>query len=167
MSGAVQLAYLVATALFVFSLHWMNDPKTARRGVGAGVAAMALAVLATWSLPEVVNHLWIVAAIAAGQDALLAEGTAVRADGSSLIRAAAFTDLLVARLNTLVSGNLVADSRFRDLREHAGVVDADNAETRRPRHESSDLSGTRFLNKGRLRFPVRVHPTSRTPLCHR
>ena len=66
MSGAVQLAYLVATALFVFSLHWMNDPKTARRGVGAGVAAMALAVLATWSLPEVVNHLWIVAAIAAG-----------------------------------------------------------------------------------------------------
>ena len=66
MNAAVQLAYLVATALFVFSLHWMNDPKTARRGVGAGVAAMALAVLATWSMPEIVNHLWIVAAIAAG-----------------------------------------------------------------------------------------------------
>jgi NAD(P) transhydrogenase subunit beta len=65
-NAAVQLAYLVATALFVFSLHWMNDPKTARRGVGAGVAAMALAVLATWSMPEIVNHLWIVAAIAAG-----------------------------------------------------------------------------------------------------
>jgi NAD(P) transhydrogenase subunit beta len=27
---------------------------------------MALAVLATWSMPEIVNHLWIVAAIAAG-----------------------------------------------------------------------------------------------------
>jgi NAD(P) transhydrogenase subunit beta len=65
-SAAVQLAYLVATALFVFSLHWMNDPKTARRGVGAGVAAMALAVLATWSMPEIVNHLWILAAIGAG-----------------------------------------------------------------------------------------------------
>ena len=52
MSAAVQLAYLVATALFVFSLHWMNDPKTARRGVGAGVAAMALAVLATWFMPK-------------------------------------------------------------------------------------------------------------------
>ena len=34
--------------LFIFSLHWMNDPKTARRGVLAGVAAMLLAILATW-----------------------------------------------------------------------------------------------------------------------
>ncbi len=32
----VQLAYVVATALFIFSLHWMSDPKTARRGVQAG-----------------------------------------------------------------------------------------------------------------------------------
>ncbi len=66
MNAAVQLAYVVATALFVFSLHWMNDPKTARRGVGAGVAAMALGVLATWFMPGIVNHLWILAAIAAG-----------------------------------------------------------------------------------------------------
>ncbi len=35
----VQLAYLIATALFVFALHWMNAPATARRGVFAGVAA--------------------------------------------------------------------------------------------------------------------------------
>jgi NAD/NADP transhydrogenase beta subunit len=35
--NVVDLAYLVATALFVFSLHWMNDPKTARKGVSAGV----------------------------------------------------------------------------------------------------------------------------------
>src|SRR5439155_1606420 len=32
-----QLAAVLATALFIFSLHWMNDPKTARRGVVAGV----------------------------------------------------------------------------------------------------------------------------------
>ena len=31
-----QVAYLLATALFVFALHWMNDPKTARRGVISG-----------------------------------------------------------------------------------------------------------------------------------
>jgi len=64
--GMVQLAYLVATGLFVFSLHWMNSPKTARRAVLAGVAAMTLAVLATWFQPGVVHHLWIIAAIAAG-----------------------------------------------------------------------------------------------------
>jgi len=64
--SVVQLVYIVAAALFVFSLHWMNDPKTARRGVFAGVAAMVLAVVATWVQPEVVHHGWIILAIIAG-----------------------------------------------------------------------------------------------------
>jgi len=64
--AVVQLSYVVATVLFVFSLHWMNDPKTAGRAVSAGVAAMALAVVATWIQPEVAHHLWIVVAIVAG-----------------------------------------------------------------------------------------------------
>ena len=63
---AVQLAYLVATALFIFSLHWMSDPKTARNGVMAGVAGMVIAVLATWAQPEIVHHAWIVIAIVLG-----------------------------------------------------------------------------------------------------
>jgi proton-translocating NAD(P)+ transhydrogenase subunit beta len=62
----VQLAYLVATALFVFALHWMNTPTTARRAVIAGVAGMGLAVVATWIQPEVVHHLWIVIAVVLG-----------------------------------------------------------------------------------------------------
>jgi H+-translocating NAD(P) transhydrogenase subunit beta len=60
------IAYLVATALFIFSLHWMNDPKTARRGVFAGVAAMVLAVLATWFCSGLTGHGWILIAIIAG-----------------------------------------------------------------------------------------------------
>ncbi len=67
MTGAgVQIAYLVATVLFIFSLHWMRDPGTARRGVGAGVAAMIIAIAATWIEPEVVHHGWIILAILAG-----------------------------------------------------------------------------------------------------
>jgi NAD(P) transhydrogenase subunit beta len=62
----VQAAYVLATALFIFALHWMNDPKSARRGVLAGVAGMAIAVLATWAQPGVVHHGWIVLAIIAG-----------------------------------------------------------------------------------------------------
>jgi NAD(P) transhydrogenase subunit beta len=62
----IQGAYLVATALFVFSLHWMNDPKTARRGVFSGVAAMLIAVVSTWAQPVVVHHLWIVIPILFG-----------------------------------------------------------------------------------------------------
>lgn len=66
MSHAIQLAYLVATALFVLSLHWMNDPKTARRGVFAGAGAMGLAILATWISPGIVNHGWILGAVVVG-----------------------------------------------------------------------------------------------------
>jgi NAD(P) transhydrogenase subunit beta len=62
----VQLSYIVAAALFIFSLHWMNDPKTARKSVYAGVAAMAVAIAATWIQPVVVHHGWIILAIIAG-----------------------------------------------------------------------------------------------------
>src|SRR5215218_14308 len=64
--GLVQLAYIVATGLFVFALHWMNAPATARKGVYAGVAGMALAIVATWAQPEVIHHGWIVLALIAG-----------------------------------------------------------------------------------------------------
>jgi proton-translocating NAD(P)+ transhydrogenase subunit beta len=64
--GIVQFAYILATALFIFALHWMNDPKTARHGVMAGVAAMGIAIVVTWAQPEVVHHGWIVLAIVAG-----------------------------------------------------------------------------------------------------
>jgi NAD(P) transhydrogenase subunit beta len=66
MYGISQLGYLVASALFIFALHWMNTPATARKGVYAGVAGTALAVIVTWAEPSVVHHAWIVLAIVAG-----------------------------------------------------------------------------------------------------
>src|ERR671925_518833 len=62
----VQLAYLVATVLFIFALHWMNTPATARKAVYSGVVGMTIAIIATWVQPEVVHHDWIVLAILAG-----------------------------------------------------------------------------------------------------
>jgi NAD(P) transhydrogenase subunit beta len=64
----IQIAYLIATALFIFSLKWMSDPKTARNGVFAGVAAMLMAVLGTLAGPEIsADHfIWIGVAAAAG-----------------------------------------------------------------------------------------------------
>ena len=61
-----ELSAVLATALFIFALYWMNDPKTARRGVIVGVTGMTVAVVATWIQPEIIHHGWIVAAIAAG-----------------------------------------------------------------------------------------------------
>ncbi len=62
----VDLAYILATALFVLALHWMNDPKSARRGVLAGVAGMSLAVLGALLGPEIVNWHWIAVAVLLG-----------------------------------------------------------------------------------------------------
>jgi len=65
----IQIAYLFATALFILSLHWMSDPKTARNGIYAGVSAMAMAILATWARPDVshhtdiTRHLWVIVPI--------------------------------------------------------------------------------------------------------
>ncbi|HTH64170.1 MAG TPA: NAD(P)(+) transhydrogenase (Re/Si-specific) subunit beta [Gemmatimonadales bacterium] len=61
-----QLAAIAATALFIFALNWMNDPKTARKGVYAGVIGMTVAVAATWIQPQIVHHGWILLAIGAG-----------------------------------------------------------------------------------------------------
>ena len=66
MYGVGQFGYLVASALFIFALHWMNTPATARNGVYAGVAATAIAIGVTWADPSVIHHGWIVLAILAG-----------------------------------------------------------------------------------------------------
>src|SRR4029450_803637 len=64
--GVSQFAYIVASVCFIFALHWMNTPATARKGVYAGVAGTAIAVIVTWAEPQVVHHVWIVLAIVAG-----------------------------------------------------------------------------------------------------
>jgi NAD(P) transhydrogenase subunit beta len=61
-----QAAYLAAAGLFVFSLRWMSHPKTARRGVFAGVAGMALAIAGTLLHPEIVSFQWIAIAAVVG-----------------------------------------------------------------------------------------------------
>ncbi|HYX81789.1 MAG TPA: NAD(P)(+) transhydrogenase (Re/Si-specific) subunit beta, partial [Gemmatimonadales bacterium] len=66
MRAVSELSAILATALFIFALNWMNDPKTARRGVYAGVIGMTVAILATWFQPQILHHGWILIAIAAG-----------------------------------------------------------------------------------------------------
>jgi H+-translocating NAD(P) transhydrogenase subunit beta len=61
-----QASYLAAAALFILSLRWLSDPKTARRGVAAGVAGMAAAIIGTLLHPEIVNYTWIVVAFVVG-----------------------------------------------------------------------------------------------------
>jgi H+-translocating NAD(P) transhydrogenase subunit beta len=62
----IQLTYLAAAALFILSLKWLSHPKTARRGVAAGVGGMAMAIVGTLLAPEIVNYTWIAAAAVVG-----------------------------------------------------------------------------------------------------
>jgi H+-translocating NAD(P) transhydrogenase subunit beta len=61
-----QASYLLAAALFIVSLRWLSDPRTARRGVAAGVAGMAAAIVGTLLHPEIVSYTWIVVAFIVG-----------------------------------------------------------------------------------------------------
>src|SRR5688572_1066166 len=62
----IQGSYFLAAALFIFSLRWMSHPKTARRGVFAGVAGMALAIIGTLIDPHVHHLTWIAVAAVIG-----------------------------------------------------------------------------------------------------
>jgi NAD(P) transhydrogenase subunit beta len=64
--GLTQLTYLAAAALFILSLRWLSHPKTARRGVAAGVGGMTLAIVGTLLAPEIVNFTWIALAALVG-----------------------------------------------------------------------------------------------------
>jgi NAD(P) transhydrogenase subunit beta len=62
----IQASYLAAAALFILSLRWLSNPKTARRGVAAGVAGMTAAILGTLPHPEIVRYEWIIVAAVVG-----------------------------------------------------------------------------------------------------
>jgi NAD(P) transhydrogenase subunit beta len=62
----MQGSYLVASALFIFSLRWLSRPDTARRGVLAGVLGMTLAVIGTFVHPHVEHFEWIAIAVVIG-----------------------------------------------------------------------------------------------------
>jgi len=63
---AIEIVYLIATALFVLSLKWLSAPATARRGVLAGEIGMALAIGATLLHRGIVDYTWIAIALVVG-----------------------------------------------------------------------------------------------------
>ena len=60
----IQLAYLVAALGFAFSLKWMTQASTARRGVLAGEIGFAIAIVATLFWPDITGEGYILIAVA-------------------------------------------------------------------------------------------------------
>jgi H+-translocating NAD(P) transhydrogenase subunit beta len=65
-SHLTEASYLLAAALFILSLRWLNHPRTARRGVAAGVGGMSMAIIGTLLHPEIVSYQWIIVALIVG-----------------------------------------------------------------------------------------------------
>ena len=62
----IEIAYVIATALFILSLKWLSSPTTARRGVFAGEAGMVLAIAGTLLNHGIVDYKWIAMALVLG-----------------------------------------------------------------------------------------------------
>jgi NAD(P) transhydrogenase subunit beta len=63
---AIEITYLIATALFILSLKWMSSPTTARRGIFAGEIGMLLAIAGTLLNRGILEYKWIAIALVLG-----------------------------------------------------------------------------------------------------
>src|SRR6476660_6883335 len=63
---AIEIIYLIASALFILSLKWMSSPATARRGILAGEIGMVLAIGGTLLEHGIVDYKWILVALVIG-----------------------------------------------------------------------------------------------------
>ena len=121
MEQAIQALYLLSAIGFIFSLRWMNDPTTARRGVAAGVIAMVLAVGGTMLHHEIKSSEWILVAMVANATAtLVASAVGLRALGGRKVIVG--NDLLLlavgaglAGLFVFVDATWVLAKRWRSL----------------------------------------------------
>ena len=63
---AIEVIYLISTALFILSLKWMSAPTTARHGVWAGELGMLLAIGGTLLHRGIVDYTWVASALVIG-----------------------------------------------------------------------------------------------------
>jgi NAD(P) transhydrogenase subunit beta len=81
MSSLTYLAYLVAAVCFIMALRGLSSPSTARQGNRYGMVGMAIAILTTFTLPQVQSYSYILAGIAVGGviGTIIARGIAMTA----------------------------------------------------------------------------------------
>ncbi|WP_420724839.1 NAD(P)(+) transhydrogenase (Re/Si-specific) subunit beta [Hwanghaeella sp. LZ110] len=59
-------AYLVAAVCFILALRGLSHPETARNGNRFGIVGMAIAILTTLAMPNVLSYEWIILGIVVG-----------------------------------------------------------------------------------------------------
>jgi H+-translocating NAD(P) transhydrogenase subunit beta len=109
-SDFIRSCYIVAFSLFIYGLHELNHPRTARRGNRIAAVGMAIALGATLLIPEVSNYGWIVLGIAVG--------TAVGIPSARAVKMTAMPQM-VALFNG-VGGGAVALIAWAEFRKAGG-----------------------------------------------
>jgi NAD(P) transhydrogenase subunit beta len=66
LTPTIRVLYIVAFALFIYGLHLLNHPRTAKRGNAVAAVGMAIAVIATLLIKEVGDYGLIALGIAIG-----------------------------------------------------------------------------------------------------
>lgn len=66
MTNIQAILYLIAAVLFILSLKGLSSPATAKRGNFYGMIGMAIAIVATLSLPGIENYFLVLFSIAIG-----------------------------------------------------------------------------------------------------
>ncbi len=66
MSSLTYIAYLIAAVCFIMALRGLSSPASARQGNLYGMVGMGIAVLTTFTLPQVQSYLYILLGIAVG-----------------------------------------------------------------------------------------------------
>src|SRR5579863_4394963 len=62
----IELIYLIASVLFIFSLKWMSAPATARRSIYAAEIGMILAIGGTLLSHNIITYKFILIALVVG-----------------------------------------------------------------------------------------------------
>jgi H+-translocating NAD(P) transhydrogenase subunit beta len=107
---AIRVMYIIAFGCFIYGLHLLNHPRTAKRGNAVAAVGMAIAVIATLLIEEVGNY----GLIAVG----IAIGTAVGVPAARNVQMTAMPQM-VALFNG-VGGGAVALISFVEFRSASG-----------------------------------------------
>jgi NAD(P) transhydrogenase subunit beta len=112
----IRSCYIVAFLFFIYGLHELNHPRTARRGNRVAAVGMAIAVVATLLIPAVGNYGWIALGIAVG--------TAVGVPAARGVKMTAMPQM-VALFNG-VGGGAVALIAWAEFRKTGGDFPLEN-----------------------------------------
>jgi NAD(P) transhydrogenase subunit beta len=114
----IRALYIVAFALFIYALHEMNHPRTARRGNMIGAVGMAIAVIATLLIESVGDYGLILLGVAIG--------TAIGVPAARSVKMTAMPQM-VALFNGVGGGAvaLISWAEYRDALAHSGNPELD------------------------------------------